>query len=170
MGSRRKPAHGGRTMTIFGVALLALCTLVGVYLGDLLGVALGVKANVGGVGLAMILLIAARVWMLRTGRLGHGTKLGVEFWATMYIPIVVAMAAQQNVVAAVSGGPIVIIAATGSLLICFAFVALLGRIGRRSDATSPEVEHGGSVIGGDTDGEPVRPITATTPALATDRR
>jgi malonate transporter MadL subunit len=32
-------------MTIFGVALLALCTLVGVFIGDLLGVALQVKAN-----------------------------------------------------------------------------------------------------------------------------
>ncbi|WP_336487330.1 malonate transporter subunit MadL [Methylobacterium nigriterrae] len=147
-------------MTIFGVALLAICTLVGVYLGDLLGILLGVKANVGGVGLAMILLIAARVWMVRQGKLGHGTKLGVEFWATMYIPIVVAMAAQQNVVAAVSGGPIVIIAATGSLLLCFAFVALLGRFGRRTDGTSPEVEHGGSVIGGDTDGEPAHPAPA----------
>jgi malonate transporter MadL subunit len=154
-------------VTISGVALLAICTLLGGLLGDLLGVALGVKANVGGVGLAMILLIAARVWMLRHGKLGHGTKLGVEFWATMYIPIMVAMAAQQNVVAAVSGGPIVIIAATGSLLICFAFVALLGRIGRRTGEASPEVEHGGSVIGGDTDGEPARPAAAQAPVHTT---
>jgi len=141
-------------MTIFGVALLAVCTLIGVFLGDLLGVLLGVKANVGGVGLAMILLIAAPVWMVRKGKLGHGTQLGIEFWATMYIPIVVAMAAQQNVVAAVSGGPIVIIAATGSLLLCFAFVALLGRFGRRDEELSPVVQHGGSVIAGDVVDEP----------------
>jgi malonate transporter MadL subunit len=141
-------------MTIFGVALLALCTLIGVYLGDLLGVALGVKANVGGVGLAMILLIAARVWMVRHGKLSHGVTLGVEFWSTMYIPIVVAMAAQQNVVAAARGGPIVIIAATGSLLICFACVALLGRIGRRDAEPNPVVEHGGAVIAGDVYDEP----------------
>jgi malonate transporter MadL subunit len=38
-----------------------------VYLGDLLGVALGVKANVGGVGIAMILLILARLWLSRRG-------------------------------------------------------------------------------------------------------
>ena len=89
-------------MTIFGVALLAFCTLVGVFVGDLLGIALGVKANVGGVGLAMMLLMAARVWLIKKGGLSHGIKLGVEFWATMYIPIVVAMAAQQNVVAALA--------------------------------------------------------------------
>ena len=140
-------------MIVLGVALLAACTLIGVYLGDLLGVALGVKANVGGVGIAMILLIGARLWLSRRGGLTKGIQFGVEFWAGMYIPIVVAMAAQQNVVAAVSGGPIVIIAATGSLVLCFGAVALLSRIGRR-DPGSPEVEQGGSVIGGDADPVP----------------
>ncbi len=138
-------------MTILGVALLALCTLVGVFLGDLLGILLGVKANVGGVGIAMMLLIAARVWLVRRGRLGHATQLGVEFWASMYIPIVVAMAAQQNVVAAVSGGPIVIIAAVGSVLLCFAATALLGRIGGRPTRDDAEVAQGGAVIAGDAD-------------------
>ena len=65
-------------MTIFGVALLAICTLIGVFIGDLLGVALQVKANVGGVGIAMMLLIAARVWLTRHGGLPHGIKLGVD--------------------------------------------------------------------------------------------
>lgn len=129
-------------MIVFGVALLATCTLIGVYLGDLLGVALGVKANVGGVGIAMILLIAARVWLDREGRLSKGVKFGVEFWAGMYIPIVVAMAAQQNVVAALTGGPIVIIAAVGSLVLCFGAVALLSRLGGRSRADA----HAGAVI------------------------
>src|SRR4051794_18376727 len=50
-------------MTVFGVALLAICTLVGVFIGDLLGVALGGKANVGGGGLALMMLVAARVWV-----------------------------------------------------------------------------------------------------------
>ncbi|WP_426314626.1 malonate transporter subunit MadL [Methylobacterium fujisawaense] len=143
-------------MIVLGVALLAAATLIGVYLGDLLGLALGVKANVGGVGIAMILLIAARLWLSHRGRLTKGVQFGVEFWAGMYIPIVVAMAAQQNVVAAVSGGPIVLIAATGSLVLCFGAVALLSRIGRR-DPGSGAVEHGGSVIGGDAEPEAVAP-------------
>lgn len=146
-------------MIVLGVALLAAATLIGVYLGDLLGLALGVKANVGGVGIAMILLIAARLWLSRRGRLTKGVQFGVEFWAGMYIPIVVAMAAQQNVVAAVSGGPIVLIAATGSLVLCFGAVALLSRIGRR-DPGSGAVEHGGSVIGGDAEPEAVAPAAA----------
>ena len=146
-------------MIILGVALLAACTLIGVYVGDLLGVALGVKANVGGVGIAMILLIAARVWLKAHGRLSKGILLGVEFWAAMYIPIVVAMAAQQNVVAAVSGGPIVIIAATGSLVLCFGCVALLSRIGRR-EQDDAWASHAGSVIEGDADDLPA-PKSAT---------
>jgi malonate transporter MadL subunit len=138
-------------MTIFGVALLAGCTLVGVFIGDLLGLLLGVKANVGGVGLAMMLLIAARVWLLRRGVLSRGVKLGVEFWGTMYIPIVVAMAAQQNVVAAVRGGPIVLIAGFGSVALCFAATALLSRTGRNRLAHpegETDMERGGEVIAG----------------------
>lgn len=139
-------------MTIFGVALLAICTLVGVFLGDLLGVLLGVKANVGGVGLAMMLLIAARVYLQNSGKLNHGLKLGVEFWGAMYIPIVVAMAAQQNVVAALSGGPLVAIVAVAAVSSCFAATALLGRIGRERPSDVHDVaavEHGGDVISGD---------------------
>ena len=54
-------------MTIYGVALLAICTLVGVFIGDLLGSLLGVKSNVGGVGIAMMLLIGARLLLTRKG-------------------------------------------------------------------------------------------------------
>jgi malonate transporter MadL subunit len=143
-------------MIVFGVALLATCTLIGVYLGDLLGIALGVKANVGGVGIAMILLIAARVWLDRRGRLSKGVKFGVEFWAGMYIPIVVAMAAQQNVVAALTGGPIVIIAAVGSLVLCFGAVALLSRFGGR-EAPGAGDAHAGAVVAGDADGIAAEP-------------
>ncbi len=149
-------------MIILGVALLATCTLIGVFLGDLLGVALGVKANVGGVGIAMILLIAARVWLKKHDRLSRGVTLGVEFWAGLYIPIVVAMAAQQNVVAAVSGGPIVLIAAAGSLVLCFGCVALLSRVGRRPE-DDLWAEQAGSVIAGDAD----RPAAQTKSTAAT---
>lgn len=85
-------------MIIYGVALLAICTLAGVIMGDMLGVLLGVKSNVGGVGIAMILLICARLWMQKRGGMTKECEMGVGFWGAMYIPVVVAMAAQQNVV------------------------------------------------------------------------
>ena len=115
-------------MTISGVALLAICTLLGSVLGDWLGIALGVKANVGGVGIAMMLLIAARFWLFRHGRLSQGVMLGVGFWGALYIPIVIAMAAQQNVVSALKSGPVVVVAALGTLVVCFGAVALISRM------------------------------------------
>jgi malonate transporter MadL subunit len=116
-------------VTISGVALLAICTLLGAFLGDWLGVLLGVKANVGGVGIAMVMLIAVRAWLARTGRLSSGAKLGVQFWAALYIPIVVAMAATQNVVSAVESGPMVLVASVGTVVICFIAVAVFSRLG-----------------------------------------
>jgi malonate transporter MadL subunit len=133
-------------MTIYGVALLAICTLLGGFLGDVLGKVLGVKANVGGVGIAMLLLIAARLWLTRKGELDRGTKLGVEFWALMYIPIVVAMAAQQNVVSAVEGGPMVILVGIVVVVVCFGLVALLGKVMKPKEPPEPPAE--GAVISG----------------------
>lgn len=44
-------------MVIYSVALLAFSMLLGTYLGDLIGVLIGVQANVGGVGIAMLVLL-----------------------------------------------------------------------------------------------------------------
>ena len=124
---------------IAGVALLAICTLIGQLLGEGLGVLLGVKANVGGVGIAMILLIAARMWLKTRGRYNEGVSRGIGFWGALYIPIVVAMAAQQDVVAAVEGGPVVLIAGVGALLVCFSAVALISRLSGTPE-TMDEIE------------------------------
>ena len=50
----------------------------------------------------------------------------------MYIPIVVAMAAQQNVLAALKGGPLAILAGTVAVLVAFMFVPILGKITKPS--------------------------------------
>ena len=114
-------------MIIYGVGLLALCTLVGVVVGDMLGVLFGVKSNVGGVGIAMILLIFIRIWMDKRGFMTAETEMGVVFWGTMYIPIVVAMAAQQNVISAVSSGHMAIFAAITTVAVCTLTIAGLSR-------------------------------------------
>ena len=44
-------------MVIYGVALLAGCMLAGTFIGELIGVLIGIDANVGGVGISMLLLI-----------------------------------------------------------------------------------------------------------------
>ena len=114
-------------MAILGTALLALCYLVGLVIGELLGKWIGIDANVGGVGFAMILLLVARSWLEGRGLMPAGVQVGITFWAALYIPVVIAMAASQNVLAAVKGGPIALIAAVGAVVLCALAVALLNR-------------------------------------------
>lgn len=114
-------------MIIYGTALLAACHLLGIFLGDLLGALIGAKTNVGGVGIAMILLICARLYMHKRGWMPAATEAGVGFWGAMYIPVVVAMAAQQNVLTALRGGPIALLAAIGSVVVCALCISLINR-------------------------------------------
>jgi len=125
---------GDIIMIIYGTALLAVCHLLGIFLGDLLGTLIGAKTNVGGVGIAMILLICARLYLHKRGWLHQSTEMGVGFWGAMYIPVVVAMAAQQNVVAALRGGPVALLAAFGALAVCACVIALINRAERPSHA------------------------------------
>lgn len=114
-------------MIIYGVALLATCTLVGDCLGEVLGRLLGINADIGGVGFGMIALIAGRALLRQRGWLGPGVIAGVEFWSAMYLPIIVAMAATQDVVAAIRSGPVVILASALAFALCLVATALLCR-------------------------------------------
>jgi malonate transporter MadL subunit len=125
-------------MIIYGTAILAVCHLLGIFLGDLLGALIGVKTNVGGVGIAMILLIFARLYMHKRGLMPVTTELGVTFWGAMYIPVVIAMAAQQNVVAALRGGPVALLAALGALVSCAICISLINRAEKPAAAASAE--------------------------------
>ena len=132
-------------MIIFGVAFLALCTLSGIFIGELLGKLFGVPANVGGVGIAMILLILLSSYLKKRGLFSMETEQGVKFWSAVYIPIVVAMAAQQNVFGALSGGPMAILAGTCAVAIAFAAVPVLDRLGRKkseADVAKPLTSEG----------------------------
>lgn len=127
-------------MIIYGTALLAVCHLLGIFLGDLLGALIGVKTNVGGVGIAMILLIFARIYMHKRGLMPKTTELGVTFWGAMYIPVVVAMAAQQNVMAALRGGPVALLAALGAVTLCACAIALINRAERPAVDVDDELD------------------------------
>ncbi|SFH65206.1 malonate transporter, MadL subunit [Collimonas sp. OK307] len=117
-------------MIIYGVAVLAICTLIGQFAGSLLGVLLGVQANVGGVGFAMILLLVATDYLQRAKKMPAISAQGITFWTAMYIPVVVAMAAQQNVVAALKGGPAAILAGVLAVAVSFALIPVIDRIGK----------------------------------------
>jgi malonate transporter MadL subunit len=131
-------------MAIYGTALLSICLIVGLVIGKLIGMLIGIDSNVGGVGIAMLLLILSTDWLQRVGRLQPPTQQGILFWSFIYIPIVVAMAASQNVLQAFKGGPVALLAGAGSVVVCFAFVPILSRLGRSTlqpvDADSTPAE------------------------------
>jgi malonate transporter MadL subunit len=120
-------------MVIYGVALLAVCLLAGLFVGDVLGTLIGVEANVGGVGIAMVIMILLSDWLRKRGRLAPLTEQGVLFWSAIYIPVVVAMAAKQNVLGALTGGPAAILAGAGAVVVCFLLVPVLSRVGGGSE-------------------------------------
>ena len=73
------------------------------------------------------------------------SEQGIKFWSAVYIPIVVAMAAQQNVYGALSGGPMAILAGIAAVAIAFALVPVLDRIGRKkleADEAKPLTNEG----------------------------
>lgn len=118
-------------MKIYGVALLAGCFLVGKFAGNLLGALIGVDGDVGGVGFAMILLMLLSTYLRKKDRLVRETEEGILFWSSMYIPIIVAMAASQNVRSAVSGGWVAIVTGLAITLVSFLLVPLISKIGRK---------------------------------------
>ncbi|MGI9429216.1 MAG: malonate transporter subunit MadL [Bythopirellula sp.] len=123
-------------MVIYGTALLSICLLLGMITGKLLGLLIGVDANVGGVGIAMLLLIVASDRLQQLGLLPQPSRNGVLFWSAIYVPIVVAMAASQNVLAALSGGPVALVAGTLAVVLGFCLVPVLTRLSQSGDEES----------------------------------
>jgi len=119
-------------LVIYGVALLSICLLTGLFIGEMLGKIVGVQANVGGVGIAMLLLILMTDLLRKRSQLNEVSQQGVMFWSSIYIPVVVAMAAKQNVLGAIKGGPAALLAGALAVAVCFAFVPIISRIGNVS--------------------------------------
>ena len=106
-------------MNIYGVALLALAYLLGQWMGEVLGYWIGIDANVGGVGFAMIILMLLKDWFTKKKLFTHEMESGMDFWNKLYSPVVIAMAASLNVKSAVSAGTLAIAAGSIPVLLCF---------------------------------------------------
>lgn len=122
-------------MVIYGVMILGLCMFVGTSIGLLLGRLLGVAGDIGGVGFAMLLLVFVTPWLKRKGWLPKASEDGIMFWNAMYIPVVIAMAATQNVAAALSGGWIAFIAGVLSVVVCFVLIRPLSAMAGAATST-----------------------------------
>ncbi len=115
-------------MLVRGVALLAGCFIIGQLTGETLGRWLHIDANVGGVGFAMILLILSQNWLEKRGLFAKEMEEGVLFWSKMYIPVIVAMSAIQNVKMALSSGMVALLAGIIPVVICVAMMPLISKL------------------------------------------
>ncbi len=119
-------------MVIYGVSFLGACYILGQLLGDFLAKWLGVQANVGGVGFAMLFLILAHDYFNKQKLFSEDAEKGIMFWSNMYIPVIVAMSATQNVVLAVNSGFLAILAGTIPVLICFSLIPVLSKFSKKN--------------------------------------
>ena len=117
-------------MKIYGVALLAFCFLIGKLIGNYLGILIGLKSDVGGVGFAMLFLMLSYSFFKKKGLVKEMTAQGILFWSSMYLPIIIAMAATQNVKAAISQGPIAVVIGVVVTITGFLLLPLITKIGQ----------------------------------------
>ena len=114
-------------MKIYGVSILAACFLAGHLLGDWLGRVFHLSGNLGGVGFAMLALILLHDRFNRKKMVTAETESGIRFWGSIYIPVVVAMSATQNVKAALSGGWVAILAGILGTVACLLLVPVFAK-------------------------------------------
>lgn len=120
-------------MEVYGLGIIALCMFVGSFIGRLLAMAVGVNGDVGGVGFAMLLLILICNYMEVKGKKFHiATERGIHFLSALYIPVVVAMSANQNVVVAFEGGIVALAAGILSTMGALFLVPVISSIGKHS--------------------------------------
>lgn len=129
-------------MIVYGVALLSACLIVGMLIGESLGAVLGVSANVGGVGIAMLLLVVASNSDLFKSMTQGNAEDGIKFWSAMYIPIVVAMAARQDVAGAIEGGLLALVAGVAAVIVSFTLVPVLSKIGNHDQPSCDDDSDG----------------------------
>jgi len=113
-------------MEMVGLGIIAACMFIGVTVGSVLARLLGLTGDVGGVGFAMLLLVLLTNYVKFDQRI----KNGMQFMSDIYIPIIVAMAAIQNVRGAIGGGMVAFLAGGIAVVASLAIVPLIDRIGK----------------------------------------
>ena len=126
---------------IYGVALLSGCMLVGSFIGNVLGLLTGLNSDIGGVGFSMLLLLIVTNSKKLSSKLPEGYEKGLNFWQTMFIPVIIAMTASQNVVSALSGGVLALVAGLGVVIVAFLLVPVFNKFtSKTTDENKTEVE------------------------------
>jgi len=125
---------------IYGVALLAGCMFAGSFIGNLLGLLTGLGSDIGGVGFAMFLLLIITSSKKASSILPKNYEKGIEFWKEMFIPVVIAMSASQNVISALSGGVLALVAGLSTVLVAFLLIPAINRISPKGEKKEEKTE------------------------------
>ena len=88
----------------------------------------------------MLLLLLVTNSKKITEKMPKGYEKGLDFWKAMYIPVVIAMAASQNVYQALSGGWIALIAGLAAVGVAFLLLILLNRMAAKKNKPEEETE------------------------------
>ncbi len=126
-------------MEIYGMAVVSVCYLTGMYIGTIFARFLGLTGDVGGVGFGMLLLILITNTPYWEKTIPEKTKRGIGLVSALYIPVVIAMVARSDVVAALKGGWVALIAGTLATFLGFLATPLLSgfvKTSGRETATS----------------------------------
>ena len=99
--------------------------LLGKYIGTCFGTLVGINADVGGVGFAILLLLFVGNSKLFPFTKQQDFQNGMTFWKKMYIPVVVAMAASQNVYRMLTSGIVAIVGGVASVSFPFLLLYIL---------------------------------------------
>lgn len=126
-------AGGGDKFMIYGVAALSACMLLGSLMGNVLGDVIGAGREIGSVGFAILFLI-----LLTNSKLPMVEKpafvQGIGFWKAMFIPVVIAMTATQDVFHMLSSSIVAIAAGAAAVGASFLMLYALHRLGGGKEA------------------------------------
>ena len=107
-----------------------------------MGLLTGLNSDIGGVGFAMILLLVVTNSKKINKLLPQGYTKGIEFWKEMFIPVIIALSASQNVVSALDGGVLALVAGVGVVVAMLLLIPLFNKFIPKTveDADNKEAE------------------------------
>ena len=125
---------------IYGVAILAGCAFLGSFIGNILGLLTGINSDIGGVGFSMLLLLLVTNSKKINKLLPENYTKGIDFWKEMFIPVIIAMSASQNVISALDGGVLALVAGVGVVVLSLLLVPFFNMFTKKDVKKSEEEE------------------------------
>jgi len=126
---------GSKTGMIYGVAALSACMLLGTLIGTVFGELIGAGTEIGGVGFAMLLLVFLTNCKKFTFTQKPAFIQGIQFWKAMFIPVVIAMTATQNVFQMLSSSIVAIAAGAAAVGFSYFMLFVLHKIDQKKEGS-----------------------------------